>query len=66
MMKIHTYLWGKNIEITRPIGTTDELAFVLGGDARIFRNPDHRRAQSVSVQVNAIERFTLLFTETLN
>ena len=49
--KSASYLWCKNIEVPSPVGTADELAFVLGRNSRIFGNPDHGGAQSISVQV---------------
>lgn len=49
--KSASYLWSEHIEVPSPIGTADELAFVLGRDARIFGDPNHRGTQSVGVQV---------------
>ena len=62
---LDTYLRSKDIEVASPIGAADELAFVLGRDAWIFGNPNHRGTQPVGVQVQAIEGFTLLFAEAL-
>lgn len=63
--KSATYFRCKDVEIPRPVGPADQLALVLRGDAGVFGNPDHRGAQSVGVQVQAVEGLTLLLTETL-
>lgn len=63
--KSATYLWSKDVEVSSAIGSADELAFVLGRDSGVFGNPNHRGTQPVGVQVQAIERLTLLLTETL-
>lgn len=63
--ELATNLWSEHVEVPGAIGTADELAFVLGRDAGIFGDPNHRGTQPVGVQVEAIERLTLLLTETL-
>lgn len=60
-----TYLWSQDVEVPGPVGAADKLTFVLRGDARVFRNPSHSGAQSVGVQAQTIERFTLLLAEAL-
>lgn len=60
-----TYLRSEYIKVSGPIGSTDELAFVLGRDARILRNPNNGGTQPVGVQVQTIEFLTLLLAETL-
>lgn len=60
------YLLREDIEVTGAIGSADELASVFNRDARVFRDPDHRWTQSVSVQTEAIERLTLLLTKALS
>lgn len=62
----YIYLWRKDIEVSGAIGSADELASVLNRDSRIFRDPDYRRTQSVSVQTDAIERLTLLLSKALS
>lgn len=63
--KLPPYLWSQDIEVSSPVGTTDELASVLGRDARVFGNPNNRGSKSVGVQVQAVECLTLLLTERL-
>lgn len=62
---INEDLWGENVEVSRPVGSAGELAFVLGRDAGVFGNPNHGGAQSTGVQVEAVVGLALLLTEAL-
>ncbi len=60
------YLLRKDIKVSGAVGSADELASVFNRDSRVFRDPDHRWTQSISVQTDAIECITLLFSKALS
>lgn len=58
-----THLWSQDVEVTRPVSSADELAFVPRRHSGVFGNPGDGGREPVCAVVVTVERLALFFTK---